>query len=205
MRRVRLIIIACLFFGGCVSTHTIDVKTGMFGNDLRKLVEVYRAVDTVGNGKIDSRTMEQMGFNFSAQNVERLSGAAVFRKIFGDTVFQHAVSNPQEAAALLTEMNRYYAFSIPFRGIVTKDDRFYFSRRNIVSRGDDMLILFIFHREEGDKNVLVFHDFTYTHIDSHESYFAFAEGILEVFQKYGTAAAGVNDVLQKIHDLLKKN
>jgi hypothetical protein len=192
-----------LFLSACQTTSTTELKTGAFKDDFTQMFDAYKAIDALGNAKLERKTVEKLGFNFDAKNVERVPGITAFRRIFGDASLQHVLTDPNKFGDLLREMNTYHAYFIPFRGIKTVEDRFYFSRKNKTSQGNDLLIVFIFKRE-ADGDYLLFHDYNYVKVDSKESSNAFAAGVIEIIEKYGGAASGVKDLVDKMKELFGK-
>lgn len=194
---------ALFFLYGCQTTSTTELKTGAFKDDFTQMFDAYKAVDALGAAKLEKKTVVKLGFDFDAKNVERVPGITAFRRIFGDASLQHVMTDPNKFGDLLREMNTYYAYFIPFKGVETVEDRFYFSRKNKVSQGNDLLIVFVFKRE-ADGDYLLFHDYNYVKVDSKESSYAFASGVIEVIQKYGGAATGVKDLVDKMKELFGK-
>jgi outer membrane murein-binding lipoprotein Lpp len=191
-------IVALLVLSGCVVTKESTVKTGLFNDNFQELSAAYEKVDQMERGKATRQEIEALGFNFSADNVERVPGPFAFRRIFGENVFQNALSDYSKADVLLAELNQYKAFFIPYKDITTRTDRFYFSKKEIIRKGDDLLILIMFK-----KDVLFYADFQYVKIDSKESEGAFAQGLLDIIEKYGKFGSNLRDVIDNIREWLK--
>jgi hypothetical protein len=192
-----------LFLPACQTTKTTELKTGAFNNDFEKMFDSYKSLDDLNGAKIERKTVEKLGFDFNAKNVERVPGITAFRRIFSDAALQHVLTDPNKFGELLQEMNSYYAYFIPFRGVKTVEDRFYFSRKNTVSEGNDLLIVFVFKREKNG-DYLLFHDYNYVKIDSRESTYAFASGLIDVIKNYGGAAGNIKELVDKMKELFGK-
>lgn len=187
---VILVAMTVIFTASCVSTNTQSVKTGIFRDDFARLYSAYRQIGEMKQDNISRKDIELIGFNFNSPNIEHVSGVVAFRKIFGDAIFQHALEGKDAAEIknLLHEMNQYYAYWIPFRDIKTMQDKIYFSRRNTSRSGDDLLLLFVFKQGAGDDQ-LIYHDYNYVKIDSKESTYSFAGGLLDAIERYGSSGA----------------
>ena len=206
---MKLVALALLVsFGiGCTITKTDVVKTGLFENDLQKLSTAYEEIEKKPKGTVTSKDLATAGWDFKSANVRRLSGRTAFRRIFGDGVFQGALAEVTKSGeedkskvdALLKDMNQYHAIFIPYKDVKTYVDRFYFSTKETAQNGDDLLILFMFKND-----LLVYCDYEYVKIDSKQSEGAFAQGLLELFEKFAGVADTVKDLAEKIRDMSKK-
>ncbi|TSC89584.1 MAG: hypothetical protein G01um10143_74 [Parcubacteria group bacterium Gr01-1014_3] len=206
---MRLLVFAMLIpLGiGCTITKTDVVKTGLFENDLEKISKAYEEIEKKPKGSVATKDLESAGWNFKSANVRRLSGRTAFRRIFGEGVFQGALAevtktgeeDKSKVDALLRDMNQYHAIFIPYKDVNTYVDRFYFSTKETAQNGDDLLILFMFKND-----MLVYCDYEYVKIDSKQSEGAFAQGLLELFEKFAGVADTVKDLAEKIRDMNKK-
>ena len=194
MQRVPLLL--ALLCMGCVITNKTVVKTGLFDDDLKKLSDAYEVVDKMELGKSTFEQVEGvLGKNFNrAKNVELVPGAAVFRKVFGDNVFHGAGVDEQKRNELTKEMKQYRAFLIPYKDITTHIDRWYFSNKETIKQGDDLLILVMFKKDK-----LFYSDFKYVKIDSKESTRAFAQGLIDIIKEF----LGPTDAFYDLVDRLK--
>lgn len=184
-----------LLLFGCVITEVVELKTGLFNNDLKQLSDAYEKVDALGRGKVTKKQVEEMGFDFRAANVERVSGPDAFRRIFGDTAFQGAFSDIKNVNPILEEMKQYKSYLIPYKNIITSTDRYYFTTKEKVKKGDDLLILMMFKNE-----LLFYSDYKYVKIDTKESTSAFAQGFFDILKEF----LGPTDALYDLIDKLRK-
>lgn len=205
VKLIRAAPVLLLILTGCTLTGIDEVRTGLFKDDLKKLWEAYQVVSQKDRGTLATEDLQGMGFRLDAPNVQRISGPPTFRKIFGENVFQGALAETKDGGsvesrtdALLKEMNRYHAFFIPYKYIVTEEDRIYFTTRETTQKGDDLLILFMFKNDK-----LVYCDYEYVKIDAKSSKSAFAQGLVEFIDKYGGFGASMNSVIEKIKELIK--
>lgn len=194
----RALLILPLLISACTITEISRVNTGLFDGDLKKLSEAYEKVDKMERGKATRADVEAIGFNLGAPNIERIPGPAAFRRIFGDTVFQNALGDPKNAQTLLKEMQQYKAHFVPYKDIATYTDRYYFSTKETLSRGDDLLIMILFKND-----TLFYSDYRYVKIDSRESTHAFAQGIIDVIKEYLGPTDALYDLVTKLKDDFK--
>ncbi len=199
---MRFLALLCVLWcaSGCTITEINRVDTGLFEGDLKKLSDAFKQVEEmpVGvtkRGEIEERT----GIRFDAPNVERVPGPAAFRRIFNESVFQSALANPANAPKLLLEMQPYTAYFIPFRNVTTYTDRWYFSTKETLKQGDDLLIMILFKSD-----VLFYSDYRYVKIDSKESTHAFAQGVLDIIKEFLGPADAMYDLINKLEDDYKK-
>lgn len=194
-----LLMFWCL--AGCTITEINRVDTGLFNGDLRKLSEAFQKMDAMERGKASKKLIEeQTGFKLDAPNIERLPGPAAFRRVFNETVFQSALSNPANVPKLLQEMQPYQAYFIPFRDVTTYTDRWYFSTKNIQKQGDDLMIMILFH-----KDMLFYCDYRYVKIDTKESYNAFGQGMIDIVKEFLGPTDAMYDLINKLKDDYKTN
>ncbi len=173
----------------CTVTQTDINKTGMFDDDINKLLVAY---DKIRPGQKGSE-IQALGFNFEAKNVKQMPGPKAMVALFGPNVFQSALMDHSRLDKLLEELNHYKLVQIPFRDIVSIKDRFYFSRKESTRAGQDLVIRLVFRDD-----ALVYRDKEYHKIDEKLSDYAFAEGFLEIMQKLesvGSAASGIKDLI----------
>lgn len=185
--------LAGLLLFGCTITEVIEVKTGLFENDLKKLSDAYEKVDGLGRGKMTKKQVEKIGFDFGAANIERASGPDAFRRIFSDTAFQGALVDIKNINMILDEMKQYRSYFIPYKNITTSTDRYYFTTKEKVKKGDDLLILMMFKND-----LLFYNDYKYVKIDSRESTSAFAQGLFDILKEFLGPTDALYDLIDKL-------
>lgn len=188
---------------GCTTTHNESIKTGLFGDDINKIFEAYGVIDKCGPNPTNEK-LKELKWNFDAPNIERVPGPAAFRRIFGDNFFQGAGSDLAKMKEALKEAEKFHAFFIPFKDIKVEKDRIYFSTQETHRSGDDLMIIFIFEKQDCGE-VLYYKDMQYVKIDSHESESAFAQGLSEFIDKYGKFGSNIKDLSERLRDWVKKN
>ena len=193
MKLATILLVVAIFVPGCTITEVSQVQTGIFGNDLQKLSEAYEKLDKMDRGKTKKSDVEEMGFDLRASNVERVPGPAAFRRIFNDSAFQGALADPKNAETLLREMQQYKAYFIPYRNITTYTDRYYFSTKETLRQGDDLLIMVLFKND-----ALFYCDYRYVKIDSKESTSAFAQGVIDIIKEFLGPADALYDLADKV-------
>ena len=184
----------CIFGLGVKERHE-EVLTGLFDDDLGRMRKAYDDAEKArqkGEILTPDYMKEQLGFDFEAKNIQRVPGHLAFRKIFGENVYQGAITGQGMVEELLTDLEKYFAYFVPYRDIRITKDRFYFSRKDTIRKGDDLLIIFIFK-----ENKLFYSDYRYVKIDSKDSEKAFAQGILDIIDKFGGAVKRVIDATKK--------
>lgn len=188
---------------GCTTTRRDSVKTGMFGDDLGKLYKAYLIIDELKK-KPTKKELEEIGFKFDSQNVERVPGTQAFQDIFGADVFRGAIGKPEDAKKLAEEYKHYYGIYIPFREIVEEIDRIYFTTQETHRTGDDFKIRFIFMRVDNE-DIIQYMDCKKVRVDEHKSESAFAEGLVKIIDKYGKFGSNLRDLVDNLKDWIKKN
>ncbi|TSC82438.1 MAG: hypothetical protein G01um101419_594 [Parcubacteria group bacterium Gr01-1014_19] len=184
-----LIIFSVFFTSGCTTTKTESVKTGLFGDDVEKLMEAF---DLVVQGKTMKEELECIGFIYDSPNVKVLPGADGMREIFGEQCFDTAMRDKNNVEPLLEELSHYEMVIFPLREVIEKEDRFYFSTKDTFTVGRDDELVFVL--KDGK---VIYKAPRLEKIDRHDSEHAFAEGLLHVIEKFGGS-------LGKVYDLLKK-
>ena len=221
MRALSLLFVASLlsFSLGCswcsVATETTVVKTNLCDGDMDKLYAVYKVVRAMKIGKATLEEVEAAGFkvqfHHKTPNVRMLDQARALREIFTEAVFHGAFAEVrknlekngkgQDAInALLTDVQPFEAYFIPFKVITTKTDRYYFSTKTTVRQGDDMMIRLLFM---GD--VLAHVDIRHQNIDTKESAHAFAQGVFDIIKEFLGPTDALYDLFDKIKEETKKD
>ncbi len=195
----RALFFVPILLAACTITEKSRINTGLFDGDLKKLSEAYEQLEKLELSKATQKDVEAIGFNLVAPNVERVPGPASFRRIFGDTVFQNAIGDAKNAATLLSEMQHYRAYFVPYKDITTYTDRYYFSTKESLSQGDDLLIMMFFKN-----GTLFYRDYRYVKIDSKESTHAFGQGVLDIIKEYLGPADALYDFFNKMKEEFKK-
>lgn len=203
---------------GCTITDTSIVNTGLYGGDLDGMYAGYKKVKKMDKGRSTITDVECAGFLVQHENktpnVELITGAAAFRRIFSDNVYQGALAQFREEQAkkaqgdkevvkktverLLDEVENYELYIVPFKVIVTETDRYYFSTKETIRKGDDLTILILF---DGEKFVHI--DCRHIKIDTRDSTSAFAQGVIDILKEYLGPASALNDFMNKIRDQIK--
>ncbi len=188
---------------GCTITDTSQVNTGLFGGDLKKLSDAYEKLDKLKRNEATLQEVQDLGFKleyrYKTPNIEQVPGPAAFQRIFGSTVFQGALMDPKNGDKLLEEAQHYKAFFVPFRDVVTYTDRYYFSTKETLKQGDDLLIIILLK-----DNKLFYADYKYVKIDTKESTSAFAQGIFEILREYLGPASAMYDLADKLKQQFDK-
>ncbi len=201
MSRVCLAVMAavCLSSAGCTITDTSIVNTGLFDGDLQKLSDAYEKLDKLERNKATIDDVRQLGFDVGnhrkTPNIQQLPGPAAFQLIFGSTVYQGALMDPKNGDKLLEESQHYKAFFVPFRNIVTYTDRYYFSTKETLKQGDDLMIAILFR-----DNKLFYCDYKYLKIDTRDSTNAFAQGLIDILVQYLGPASALNNFINQLKD-----
>lgn len=194
MIKLGSVMLCALLMAGCVVTRTTQATTGLFDDDLKKLSVAYEKMDKMKRDGLTLKMVEeQTGIQFNAiKNVEDVGGPWAFRKIFGDATFQGAGANLNNLELLTREMQRFRAFFIPHRKITTHTDRFYFTTKDAIKEGDDLLIVVMFRDDK------LFHtDYKYVKYGTKESTSAFAQGVEETLKDF---LAPSNALLRKLRE-----
>ena len=196
-----LLLTSSFTFTGCTITNLSVVKTGLFEDDLHKLSDAYEVVDKMERGKATFAQVEEVfGTNFDrASNVERIPGPMAFRRIYGDNVFYGAGIDEKKRDELLHETKQYKAFLIPHKDVATYTDRWYFSTKETLKQGDDLLILIMFKN-----NKLFYADYKYVKIDSKESTHAFAQGLIDIIKEFLAPTDALYDFMDQIRKEFEK-
>jgi len=188
---------------GCTITEISRINTGICEGDLKKLSDAFQCLENKKEqGKITFADVQEIfGKDFhKAPNVERVPGPAAFRRIFQDAVFQSALADPRNAEKLLSEMQEYRAYFIPFRDITTYIDRYYFSTKETHKLGDDLMIMLLMRN-----GVLYYSDYRYVKIDSRDSTSAFGQGVIDVLKEFLGPTDALYDLINKLKDDIKKD
>lgn len=198
---LSLSLVSCflLLSAGCTITETKRVKTGLFDNDLQKILEAYDSVENLERGRATIRDVEKVGFKIRAPNVEQIPGPAAFQRIYGGTFFQGAGTDSKKLIELLEETKRYKAFFFPFLDIVTKTDRWYFSTKETIKEGDDLIILYLFKfNSEIGEYALFYCDKKYVRVYSKESAHAFGQGLIDFVREFIGPTDAIYDLFNKL-------
>lgn len=174
---------------GCIKTRHEEEKTGLFDNDPEKTMTAFEKVE---QGKTTQEQLEQIGFDSGAPNVNRLMGPEGMKELLGEQCFDTALRDGGNILPLFQELSHYSVLIFPLRDVIEKEDRFYFSTKNTDTVGRDDKFVFIL--KDG---VVIYKAPKLANIDKHESEHAFAEGLLNVIEKFGGS-------IGKLYDLLKK-
>lgn len=188
---------------GCTTTHNESIKTGLFKDDISKILEAYGKIDECDPNPT-KKQLKDVGWDFSAPNIERVPGPPAFRRIFGENFFQGAGSDLAKMKEAPKEAEKFHAFFIPFKDIKVEKDKIYFSTQKTNRSGDDLMIIFIFEKQDCGE-VLYYKDMQYVKIDSHESESAFAQGLQEFIDRYGKFGSNIKDLAERLKDWVQKN
>ena len=205
--KLGLVLTAAMLMTGCewctVKTDTSIVHTGLFGNNLNLLSDKVEELEKIYESKKPTtlEDVENLGwklkFKHRTPNVEQLPGADAFQRIYPNA-FQGRLANADNEEPLSKEMQRYKAFFIPLRQIWTYEDRYYWSTKETIKQGDDLMIVIMFR-----DNKLFYVSFKPLRIDTKDSTSAFAQGLLEVIKEYLGPAAAINDLYNKLKTTIK--
>lgn len=192
MRILILSLVACsLFVGsGCTTTKTEFVRTGLFGDDLQKMMDAFDAIE---QGKTTKQELEAAGFIYDSPNVKVLPGAQGMREIFGEQCFDTAMRDKNNVEPLLEELSHYEMVIFPLKEVIEREDRFYFSTQDKFTVGRDDELVFVL--KDGK---VIYKAPRLEKIDRHESEHAFAEGLFKLVEKFGGTAGKINDLLKKV-------
>ncbi|MDP3901781.1 MAG: hypothetical protein Q8Q37_02305 [bacterium] len=173
---VMMIMICLPFITGCTSTNHAITQTGLFDNDLDKMMLAYRQIEYGQTTKVD---LENLGFDFEAVNVTHYSGPEAMREIFGDQMFNSVFNNAEsdvvlEMDCMLIDFNRYEMYSVPYVDMVTKSDRFYFSEKKNSRKGVEVHLSLVLK----DKTVVYAGD-RRVRVDEKGADSAFAAGLFD--------------------------
>jgi hypothetical protein len=196
---------------GCTITDISEVKPGMLGGDFQKLSDAYKKLDDiykmsrVTKEKVPQKWMEnETKLDLGATNIQLLPGPAAFQRIYSPTVFQGALADADNVEKLTNQAALFKAYFITYKNITTYTDRYYFSTKETIRQGDDLLIVIMFKKDDKTMEDMLFYaDWQYVKIDTKESTSAFAQGIIEILKEYLGPASAVNDLYQKIQDQIK--
>ena len=98
----------------CSSTSINVIETGMFSNDPEQIIKIYDRVEEISLNRdgelVTKNSLEAMGFNFKAPNVEEVPGPTAFRKIFGAPVFNETYEKGEQPGASLKDLEAYRGF-----------------------------------------------------------------------------------------------
>ncbi len=204
MRSIRAAPLIFLIAVSCKTTHEDSIKTGLFEDNISKIFKAYEEIDKCG----PSPTKEELKdakWDFGAPNIERVPGPAAFRRIFGDNFFQGAGSDKAKMRETLEEAEKFHAFFIPFRDIKVEEDRIYFSTKETHRFGDDLMIIFVFEKRENCSEVLFYKDIQYQKIDQKKSDTSFAQGLMDLIEKYGKFGSYTKELVEKFKEWMNKN
>jgi len=182
-----LLAIIALSATGCHSSLVIRTKyervqTGLYGNDLTKLFTAYKEIMP---GKTTREDLEKMGIKPGVDNIRFFGGFEAYRASFGETASRELT--PIKFGEYLKELERYTLITIPFKDMVRKSDRIYFSRKDIDTKGWDVTLPILLR-----DNVVIYRpEPNAEYRDTHEIERAFAQGIVELL-------AGVNGGVGKM-------
>lgn len=172
---------------GCVVTREDDMRTGLFENNIRELI---KAFDKTKHGQTKEE-IERLGFNFSAYNIKSLPGVDALREIYGEEGWREilrGISWSAENAAerndkILEAFNAYVLYIIPYRLVITKEDRIYLNKKEIKIKGDDLTIKFLFKKDK-----LIYKTHSYVRLDEEKVEKAFLLGLIKLAEGSSRAA-----------------
>ena len=171
---------------GCTSTNLQIVETGMFDNNPDNIIAAYNQVEkcseSLTEAPLKKKDLEEMGFKFSAPNVEEISGPTAIRIIFGSMTFQNDSKANLEA---------YKGFAVPYQRISKTTDRIYISHKETFYSGDVANILFLFKGEE-----LCYYQLQSVKIDIYQSHYALGESLITILQAPGNTALSILESIQ---------
>ncbi|MEK7192024.1 MAG: hypothetical protein AAB646_00720 [Patescibacteria group bacterium] len=182
---------ALLCFSNCTIIREDIRKTGLFGDDLEKMMAAYQEIRPDQTTRED---LERIGFKLKGvSNVEQSVGSDAIKAMFGSNVFQSAGTDKAKVDEFMSSMNDYEMFLIPFRDIVTTTDRIYWSRRDMFREGKDAAIIIIF---KGNK--VIFRGKRSVDIKEKVSDYAFGQGFLELIEKVATFSGNTNGLFDRL-------
>lgn len=199
-----MIVGALLLLFGCTVTREETIKTGLFGDNLRAMLEAY---DQTKEGQT-KEFIDKLGFHFDAPNVKEYGGAEAIQLVFKDNnVFQGALAdvlkNPEKKSEVLKLWSPYKLYLFPYRYVVTVKDRFYLNTQETTIDGHDARIMFVF--DENDQ--LVYRPKYYVKIQERYRESAFLKGILDILGMAATTKDNFDKVnpTDRIKDALDKD
>ncbi|MBI2025127.1 MAG: hypothetical protein HYT03_03525 [Candidatus Harrisonbacteria bacterium] len=173
---------------GCTRTEHKERKTGLFDNDLTRFLEHFQKIE---NGKTNLNDLGVLGFDLRAHNIELIEGVDAFKTIYGPEAFRNI--DPSKMREMLADFNRYKLIRIPYRNIVTVEDRFYFSTKEEIKTGDDVNLSMVIM----DNQTVIYHAVQHLKINEREVDYAFAQGLLDIFEDLVTPTKAIKDLVEK--------
>ena len=186
---------------GCTFTTSNVVKTGLFNNDLERLMAEFKKIEPDKTTRDD---VIKAGFRLDAPNIESLDGPEAMKEIFTEQSFQAVLRDPEKLEAILKDLNRYHMVSIPYVDVTTDADRFYFSRKDTHTFGFKVTIKFIFKGDGSGRDVLIFRSKKYREINEHKTEYAFAQGFLDLAEKITGISGSVRDLTDSVKGMIER-
>ena len=172
-----------IFLAGCRSTDIKTVRTGLFNDKPEGMLTAYSKVE-LGLTKSD---IEKLGFSFSAPNVKPLDGEEAFSFLFGKDFFRPGFSFTADQVERSVEeglesLISYQGYVFPYKDVLKKKDRLYWSTKDETEKGKVFAIVLLFKED-----VLVFRSLEYVELDTLERNYGFLHGILRFIVPSGNA------------------
>lgn len=200
MRHMRAgpLILALFLLMGCVLTTIKDERTGLFGDDPKVLLMTFK---TIKNNETTTSKLEEMGFKIlDVQNVETIVGVLAFQELYGKETFRNMDVTKLANKEFLEELNRFTLIKIPYFYTIKEEDRFYFTTKEEITTGDDISLSIVLLND-----MVVYHAPRHVKINRKKSESAFAQGFLELFEKFAGVSDTLKDLAEKIRDLKSKD
>lgn len=185
-----LVLCSVFLVSGCTTTKVETKMTGLFDDDLGKLMAAY---DRVVKDQTTEPELKELGFDLHAPNVTEFPGPDACRVLFGEQCFDTAMRDGENFKKLLKQLSPYRMFVIPYSNIVEEEDRFYFSTQDTYRNGHDVMLLFVL-----EEDLVIYCAKKRVNIKEHSSESAFAEGLFKLVEKFGGTAGKINDLLKKV-------
>lgn len=195
---MRCLPLVILLFAGCISTTTNDVRTGLFADDPKALLAAFKKVK---NNETTYSQLGEMGFKIlDVQNIETFVGVPAFQEIYGKEAFRNVDATKLANKDFLNELNNYTLIKIPYFYTIKEEDRFYFTTQEEITTGDDISLSIVLLND-----LVIYHAPRHVKINRKKSVSAFAQGFLDIFEKFAGISGNLKDLAEKIRDLKSKD
>lgn len=198
MKKSSLLILILLFLTSCTITREESIKTGLLKDNPEDLLLKF---NDIKNNETTKAGLAELGFTNLAKtkNVRVFVGVEAFAEIYGKEAFSRIDSAKLISSEFMTELNRFTLFKIPYRFVVIEEDRFYFSTKEMIRRGDDMSLSIVLRED-----LVIYHAPKHVRIDEKTIDSAFMQGLLDIIEKYGGAGETFKDLVEKLRETIKK-
>lgn len=199
MRMIRAVPLIFLLAIGCTITKEESIKTGLCKDDPDELLLKFNQIK---NNETTRIGLAALGFKDlgKTKNVRVFVGAPAFTEIYGSEVFSRMDPVKLTSMEFLTELNRFTLFKIPYRYIVIEEDRFYFTTKETIRKGDDLSLSLVLRDD-----VVIYHAPKHVKIDEKTTDSAFMQGFFEIIDKYGKFGSNIKSLVENLKDFMKKN